>query len=99
VIVQAVTLVNYAVNATIYVFDGPDPTVVQDAAQAALDAYTADCHKVGRDVTLSGLYAALHQPGVQKVVISAPVADVAIDLNSASWCTGTTLSMLPSTDE
>jgi phage-related baseplate assembly protein len=99
VVVQAVTLVNYSVTATLHVYPGPDPTVVEDAAQAALDEYIANCHRVGRDVTLSGLYAALHQPGVQKVVITAPVADVAVDLDEASWCTGTTLSTVTSTDE
>jgi len=86
--VQAATIVNYNVDATLYVYDGPDPEVVRQAAEDAVAKYVAEHHRLGHDITLSGLYAALHQPGVQRVVLIAPVADVVIDPDQASWCTG-----------
>lgn len=98
VVVQAATIVNYAVTATLYLFPGPDPLVVEDAAQAAVEAYAAESHRCDRSVTLSGLYAALHRPGVQRVVLTSPVADVDIAYNQASWCTAITLTTAASVD-
>ena len=62
------------------------------AAQAAATAYASAQHRIGRDVTLSGLFAALHQPGVQRVVLAAPAATLTIGSAQASWCTAITLT-------
>jgi phage-related baseplate assembly protein len=43
-------------------------------------------------VTLSGLFAALHQPGVQRVDLTSPAASLTIGSAQASWCTGITLT-------
>lgn len=91
VTVQSATVVPYTVAATIYTFAGPDSSVVMAEANARLDAYIEASHRMGRDVTLSGLYAALHAPGVQRVVLTAPVADVVVDRTSATYCTGRTV--------
>jgi len=66
--------------------------VVLAAAQAAATAYAAAQHRIGRDVTLSGLFAALHQPGVQRVVLTSPTASLTIGSGQASWCTAITLT-------
>ncbi|AWM87373.1 baseplate J/gp47 family protein [Microvirga sp. 17 mud 1-3] len=89
--VLAATIVPYAVEATLTFYDGPDPLVAIAAAQAALDEYVDRQHRMGRDVTLSGLYAALHQEGVQNVTLTQPAASVVIAWNEASYCTGTTI--------
>ena len=62
------------------------------AAQAAATAYASAQHRIGRDVTQSGLFAALHQPGVQRVVLAAPAATLTIGSAQASWCTAITLT-------
>lgn len=90
--VQSATIVNYTVEAQIYTFPGPDSAAVMAAANAALDAYIEASHRLGRDVTLSGIYAALHQPGVQRVELTEPAADIVIDETEASFCTGTTIT-------
>lgn len=87
VTVQSATIVNYAVEAEIYTYPGPDSGTVIAEAEAALDAYIASVRKIGRDITLSGIYAALHRPGVQRVDLIAPVADVAIETDEAGHCT------------
>jgi phage-related baseplate assembly protein len=83
---------NYAITATLHFYAGPDSAVVLAAAQAAATAYAAAQHRIGRDVTQSGLFAALHQPGVQRVVLAAPAATLTIGSAQASWCAAITLT-------
>lgn len=91
VTVQSATITTYSVDATLYFYTGPDRAVVMQQAQAALDAYTVGQHKLGLDVTLSGLYAALHQPGVQRVELASPAANIPVNSQTAAYCTGTNL--------
>lgn len=91
--VQSATLVDFTVNALLLVYPGPSPTPVLTAARSALDKYIASVSRIGYDVTLSGLYAALHQSGVQRVQLAAPLSDVVIDNISAARCTDITLAV------
>lgn len=88
VTVQSAGIVPYSVAATVYTFAGPDAQVVMAESVARLNAYVAESHRMGRDVTRSGLYAALHCPGVQRVVLTSPPADVVVDRTDATYCTG-----------
>lgn len=92
VLVESAVIVSYAITAQLKLYPGPDATVVLNAANASAAAYAETNHRLGRDVTLSGLYAALHQEGVQNVVLSSPVADIAVARNQASYCTGITIT-------
>ena len=92
VVVQSAAIVSYAITATLFFYPGPDSAVVMAAAQAAATAYAAAQHRIGRDVTISGLHAALHQPGVQRVVLTSPSAALTIGSAQASWCTAITLA-------
>jgi phage-related baseplate assembly protein len=87
VTVQSAVITNYTVQATITTYSGPDSAVVMAAAQAAIEAFTEQNHRLGRDITLSGVYAALHQAGVQKVTLVQPAADIVCDWNQAAYCT------------
>lgn len=93
VLVKSAEILNYSVAAVLTLYPGPDSAVVVAAAQAALDAYVEKSHRLGRDVTLSGLYAALHQEGVQNVELTTPAASVIADWDQAPWCTGTELTV------
>lgn len=93
VAVESAEIINYSVEATLTLYSGPDSEVVMAAAQSALESYTANNHRLGRDVTLSGIYAALHQEGVQNVTLTNPAANVVADWNQAAWCTGITLTV------
>lgn len=88
VTVQSAGIVNYAVEAVIYTFAGPDAAVVMAEANRRLQAYIAESHRMGRDVTRSGLFAALHSPGVQRVDLIAPAFDIVVDRTAATYCTG-----------
>jgi phage-related baseplate assembly protein len=90
--VQAATIVNYAITATLKLFAGVGQAQVLANAQAAAEAYAVNQHKLGLDVTRSGIFAALHQAGVQNVTLTAPAADLVMDWNQAAYCTGVTLT-------
>lgn len=92
VTIQSAAIVNYRIEATIRTFAGPDSEIVMAEAQRRLAAYVADSHRLGRDITRSGIYAALHVEGVQNVLLASPAADVVLDRTQASWCTGVAVS-------
>ncbi len=71
----------------IWTFTGPDPELVLSAANAKLARYLADSRKLGRDITLSGLYAAQTVEGVQRVEMTSPTAPIICDLTQAALCT------------
>lgn len=99
VTVEAAGIVSFDIEATLQVYPGPASAPILAAAQAAVQMYVFEHAKLGMDVTLSGLYAALHQPGgVKKVVLASPLADVAIGPRQASHCTGITLTAEVVTD-
>lgn len=91
--VQSASLVDFIVTATLQVYPGPSPTPVLTAARSALDKYLSSVSRIGYDITLSGLYAALHQSGVQRVQLEAPLADVVVNATSAARCTDITLTV------
>lgn len=87
VVVQAAVIDTYTVEAELTIYEGPDSAVVLAAAQAAVEAFVEAHHRIGHDINLSGIYAALHQVGVQNVNLIAPVADLVIDDLTAAYCT------------
>lgn len=98
VTVQTASIVEYAITAELVIFPGPDSSVVRQAALDAVTAYTENQRRLGYDITLSGIYHALHQSGVQNVVLSSPAADIVIGDGEASYCTAITLTVSGVTD-
>jgi len=92
VTVQSAEIVPYTVTATVFTFAGPDSSVVLNEASARLERYIEESHRLGRDVTLSGLYSALHVDGVQRVELVTPATDVVISRTQASHCTGAAIT-------
>lgn len=86
--VQSASILTYQVEASLEVREGPDAGVVLAQAQAALAAYVAESHMIGSAVRLSAIYAALHQPGVERVVLAQPVGDIIPSATQAASCTG-----------
>ncbi|AOE85830.1 baseplate assembly protein [Pseudomonas sp. TCU-HL1] len=87
----------YQVRATLIMYPGPSAQPVREAAEAAVRRYTRDMHRLGYDVTASGLYAALHQPGVQRVILHG-WQDIVCSYRQAAWCTGISLDTGAQTD-
>lgn len=93
VAVASAQIVNYSIQASLTVFPGTGQAEVLAAATAAAQAYAAEQHRIGRDITRSGIFAALHQPGVQNVAITSPAADIVNAWNQAPSCTGITVTI------
>ena len=86
VTVQSAEIVDYQIDATLFVYPGPESEPVRAAAETKLAAYISAQHRLGRDIRLSAIYAALHVEGVQRVELAAPVADIVLDKTQASFC-------------
>lgn len=98
VTVLSASIVPYTIEAELLTYSGPDPEVVRAAALAAVQAYAEAQRRVGYDVTLSGLYAALHQPGVQSVNLISPTGTIVIADGEAGNCTSFTVTASEATD-
>ena len=92
VTVLSASVSTYTIEAELLMYPGPDPEVVRQTAVDAVTAYAAAQHRIGYDVTRSGIFAALHQPGVQNVILTTPSADLVMDEGEASFCTGITVT-------
>lgn len=92
VTVHSAVVTPYVVTATIFAYSGPDSGVVMANVRAAIADYTAKSMLLGRDITLSGIYAALHQDGVQDVQLTQPAASIACAWNQAAYCTSINLT-------
>jgi phage-related baseplate assembly protein len=87
VTVQSADIVDYTIEAALYLYPGPESEPVINAAKDKLKAYITAQHRLGRDIRKSAIYAALHVEGVQRVELAAPVTDIVLDATQASYCT------------
>lgn len=90
--VQSTTIINYAIEAEITTFPGPDAAVVHAEALERAGALATASKRNGRDVTRSAIFAALHVAGVQNVLLVSPPEDIPIADSEAPHCTGITLT-------
>lgn len=78
VTVRAAEPVDFAIDAELFVFAGPDQNLILQTAQDSLAAYLASVRYLGRDIARSAIFAALQVGNVQRVVLNAPAEDIAI---------------------
>ncbi|EME8412181.1 baseplate assembly protein [Klebsiella oxytoca] len=89
VTVQSAEIIEYSIDATLYLYPGPESEPIINAAIASLKAFLADADKkIGRDVVRSAISASLHVQGVQRVVINSPENDLQIDNTQVARNTG-----------
>ncbi|HDS6113792.1 baseplate assembly protein [Enterobacter asburiae] len=93
VTVQSAEIVPYQIDATLYIYPGPEAEPVRQASEQQLQAYIAAQNRLGRDIRLSAIYAALHVEGVQRVELTQPVADIVLSDYQASHCTEYTITV------
>ncbi len=65
--VRSAEIIPYRVEATIFLYPGPEAEPVMAAAKASLQKYIASQTRLGRDIRRSAIFAALHVEGVQRV--------------------------------
>jgi phage-related baseplate assembly protein len=86
VTVASAEIVPFVVTARLITFAGPDPDLIVTAARIALAAFLAENRKLGRNITRSGLIAALSPTGVHRVDLDL-AADVVCSPTQAANCT------------
>ena len=91
VIVRSAEIVHWSWSADLYVFNGPDQALVLQAAIDSGTEFKEKTHVMENSIALSALYAALHMPGVAKVVLNDLNADVVCGLGQAPYCDEFTL--------
>ncbi len=94
VIVQPAEIITYEIEAIIHVFDGPDSEVVKNTAIANTRTYVSEQHRIERNVALSGIYAAMHIPGVKRVELLQPTTQVLTGSASAAWNTSINITVI-----
>lgn len=96
VTVQPAAIKEYTVNALLEIYPDVDPVTVKEEARKSLEAWVDANHRIGREVTVSGLHAALTVEGVHEVILRSIDST---DVNSsrtyteyeAPFCSGITL--------
>ncbi|ELI8917568.1 baseplate assembly protein [Enterobacter ludwigii] len=84
--VKSATIASYAVTAELDIPDGPDAQTVLENAISTLTSYTLLSHRINAIVPLSAIYSALQQPGVARVRLISPTADLEAVAGQAPWC-------------
>ena len=89
VTVRSAEIVDYEIDATLYLYPGPESEPIINAADASLQKFLRqNDKKISRDVARSAISAALHVQGVQRVVLNSPADDIRISDIQAARNTG-----------
>lgn len=92
VIVQAPQIIETPIVATLHRKNGAVGNVAAAAGRAALDAWLLKIYRLAAGLPRSGIDAALHQPGIDRVVITTPAADILCDRTQCVRITGITIT-------
>lgn len=92
VIVQSAEIVEYTIDATIYLYPNTTQDIIKQQVESSLAAKVAALHKVGYSVPKSAIDSAATVEGVQRVDLGA-FADIAITNSQASYCTAITVTI------
>ncbi|HHT0453417.1 baseplate J/gp47 family protein [Klebsiella pneumoniae subsp. pneumoniae] len=85
VTVRSAEIVDYEIDATLYLYPGPESEPIINAADASLQRFLkANDRKISRDVARSAISAALHVQGVQRVVLNSPTENLRISDTQAA---------------
>ena len=91
--VTGARVAEYRIEAVLTVYPGAGADEVQALATAAAQGYAQAQRRLGRDVTRSGIFAALHGAGVQNVRLVQPAQDVVIGWDQAAYCTAVAVTI------
>jgi phage-related baseplate assembly protein len=86
VVVAAAAVEHYSIVAALTVYDGPDAEVVRAAAEERATAYAAASHRLGRDITVTRVNAALAVDGVHSASIPTLTYDRVVAPSGAAYC-------------
>ena len=94
VVVRAATILEYTVAAVLTVRPGFSDLYIRQVAEDSLAAWVALQHRIGRDITVAGIIAALMVEGVHNVALidrengTDLTADLVVSVTEAAYCLG-----------
>lgn len=78
--------IEYTIDVTLKLAEGPDPVIVELAARDSLSLYAASRHYVGMPVYWSGIVTAAKVDGVEKVTMTNQ-QDILVSQDNVCYCT------------
>ncbi|MBE3023061.1 baseplate J/gp47 family protein [Janthinobacterium sp. GW458P] len=92
--VQAAQVIDYQIEATLFIGVGPEVPILLAAARANAVRVSQPRRPLGHSIYRSACSAAVHVEGVRKVVLTSPAADIELDATQAARCTGINLNVV-----
>ena len=89
--VQSAEIISYDINATLYLYPGPESEPIVNAAEVSLQKWLKSQWRIGLDVARSAILAALHVQGVQRVELDLPERLIISDTQAAR-CASVTIT-------
>lgn len=91
--VQSVEIVNYSIQAKIFVAQTAKNSTLLQQAREDLDLYIKDQRRIGRSIRQSAIYSVLHISGVEHVEIISPSKDIVLNMSQAAYCTNINIQL------
>jgi len=92
--VQAAQVIDYQIEATLFIGVGPEVPILLDAARANAVRVSQPRRPLGHSIYRSACSAAVHVEGVRKVVLTSPATDIELDATQAARCTAIHLNVV-----
>ena len=92
--VQAAQVIDYQIEATLFIGVGPEVPILLDAARANAVRVSQPRRPLGHSIYRSACSAAVHVEGVRKVVLTSPAADIELNATQAARCTAIKLNVV-----
>lgn len=91
VFVKKAVQLNYEICAEIKVSKGPGGDIAFEKSRKKIEAFVKENRKIGKNISLSGIYSALHCPGIEKVELTKPAMEITSNTDEVPECTNITL--------
>ena len=92
--VQAAQVIDYQIEATLFIGVGPEVPILLDAARANAVRVSQPRRPLAHSIYRSACSAAVHVEGVRKVVLTSPAADIELNATQAARCTAIKLNVV-----
>jgi phage-related baseplate assembly protein len=87
VIVKPAVIKTYQITAVIYGYEGIVETLALTTANANVQAYAQEHHRISHSIFKAGIEAALKVSGVSDIEITSPAASIINGIGEAAYCT------------
>ncbi|AWX15597.1 baseplate assembly protein [Mergibacter septicus] len=98
VTVQSAEIHQYQITATIYTYKAPEAEPIKNLAERRLSEFVNRKLRLGKDINISAIHAALHVEGVQRVEVTEPSQNIVLTGQQAGFCSQINLTVRESDD-